>query len=364
MECTQNIPLSNREFLINFNRKTSQSRIPVSGSIDLTHCCNLRCVHCYLGWQTDRGNEMKSGRIMSIIDEITEAGCLFLLITGGEPLLRNDFPEVYRHAKKKGLLITVFTNGTKINNAVLDLFEELPPHVVEISLYGATATTYERITGVPGSFDKCLYGIRQLLDRKINVRLKTILMTLNDHEFFDIERMAEELGVKFRFDAAIFPYMNGDKSPIKLRVLPETVVQKEFSNRERTIEWGKYFERARKQALSDKLYSCGAGLTSFHIDTYGNLQPCIMMNGIRYNLLEGSFLAGWNGVISRIRDREAGGAYKCNHCEKRHLCGFCPAFFRLENGSEVISSDYLCTVGGHRFDILNKIKLQGVQDAA
>ena len=79
---------------------------------------------------------MNTARVLSVIDEITEAGCLSLLITGGEPLLRHDFSEIYRHAKKSGLLVTVFTNGTLITPAVIELFADLPPQIVEISLYG------------------------------------------------------------------------------------------------------------------------------------------------------------------------------------------------------------------------------------
>ncbi len=86
-------------------------------------------------------------------------------------------------------------------------------------------------------------GIRRLLEHKINVKLKTILMTLNRHEFFDIENMAKDLGVKFRFDAAIFPCLNGDKTPLSLRVSPEDAVEKEFSDDERLRHWRDYFER-------------------------------------------------------------------------------------------------------------------------
>jgi radical SAM protein with 4Fe4S-binding SPASM domain len=299
------------------------------------------------------GYEMNTSRLLSIIDEITAAGCLYFLITGGEPFLRKDFAEIYRHTRTNGLLVTVFTNGTLITDNILELFEALPPYVVEVSLYGASAATYEKITGIKGSYKKCLRGIQQLLAHRVNVKLKTILMTLNQHEFFDIEDMAKEFGVKFRFDAAIFPCLNGDDTPLNLRVSPENAVEKEFSDNERLRNWKDFSKRYQGLPPSDTLYNCGAGLTSFYIDPYGNLQPCLMTTDFRYNLSKGSFSSGWYDIIPTIREKKAGATYTCNQCEKRMLCSFCPAFFRLENGSENIYSDYLCKMGQHRFQILN-----------
>jgi radical SAM protein with 4Fe4S-binding SPASM domain len=345
---------SNKEYLMGFNRKSAQLRIPLSGSLDLTHRCNLRCIHCYLGDNNNSSlsKEMNTKQIMSVIDQVTEAGCLYFLLSGGEPFLRKDFPEIYTHAKKNGLLVTIFTNGTMVTDEILELFSDLPPRIVEISLYGATASTYEKITRVPGSFEKCLKGIRQLLDKNINVRLKTILMTLNSQEFFNIEHIAKDLGTKFRFDAGIFPCLNGDRSPIKLRVPPEDFIKKEFSDEDRVLSWKLFLEKTRGYVLSDRLYNCAAGITFFHIDPYGNLQPCIMVSHIKYNLLNGSFLTGWRSTISTMKNKKAGESFLCNNCKKKFLCNFCPAFFKLENGSEDIRSEYLCTIGNHRYNLL------------
>jgi len=352
LECTETTWLSNDEYFRHFSTKSAQSRVPLSGSLDLTHRCNLRCIHCYLGDRSDRmlHEEMSTKQILSVLDQITEAGCLYFLITGGEPLLRTDFPEIYSYAKEKGLLVSVFTNGTLITNKLLDLFHDLPPRVVEISLYGATAATYEKITGVPGSYKKCINGIERLLDYGINVRLKTILMTVNSHEFYDIENMAKDYGIKFRFDAALFPCFNGNKSPLDLRVSPEDAIEKEFSDKERVSGWKKLFERFKVQSFSENLYSCGAGITGFHVDPYGTLKPCLMINNITYNLAQGSFLTGWNETIYKIRDKKAGKMFLCNKCEKILFCGGCPSLFALESGREDVRSEYICTMGNLRFE--------------
>ena len=356
----------NKEYLAEFNRKIVQMRLPVTGSLELTSHCNLQCAHCYVGPRChDRKHnrdEMKTSRILSILDEITEAGCLRFLITGGEPLLRKDFPEIYAHAKTNGLLLTVFTNGTVITESLAEFFEDLPPQAVEISLYGSTAETYEKITGVKGSYEQCINGIERLLNRNINVQLKTVLMSLNKHEFYAMETIARDYGVKFRFDAAIFPRFNGDKTPLDLRVQPREAVETEFSDTERSRHWKEYFEKTQRNAIPDTLYDCGAGISSFHIDSYGNLGPCLMTSSPKYDLEQGSFSEGWDYIIRTISEKKAGADFACRTCHKRSLCGFCPAFFELENGTEQLHSEYLCAIGENRFQKLtSKGALNGKQ---
>ena len=356
MDCNRTPLLGDREYFEMLDERVARLRIPLSGSIDLTHRCNLNCIHCYLGDKAGavRGSarEMDTGAWISVIDDITDAGCLFLLISGGEPLVRTDFEEIYSHAKRRGLLVTVFTNGTMMTDRLLDLFEDLPPHDLEISLYGASAETHEGITRSAGSFGRCMGGIRRLLDRKISFSLKTILMTCNRHELSAIREMAEGYGVKFRFDAAIFPCFTGDRSPLTLRVSPEEAIEKEFMDRDTLRLWADYFEKTRNIQISDHLYQCGTGLSTFHIDPYGNLQPCQMVRGLRYSLREGDFATGWRDVIAGIREKRAGDGYTCGSCEKISLCGICPAFFELETGSEEVPSEYLCAMGRERLRAL------------
>ncbi len=363
MKCPEPIYPDNTHYLLDFTARSARLRVPLSGSLDLTHRCNLRCLHCYIGDHSNDmlATEMDTGTILSLLDEICDAGCLYLLLTGGEPLLRDDFPEIYCYAKEKGFLITVFTNGTLISDNIVKLFEELPPRIIEISVYGATEQTYERITGVKGSYQKCLSGIGKLLERRINVRLKTILMTLNRHEFSDMETMAKDFGLKFRFDAALFPRLNGDQSPVNLRVSPAEAVEKEFSDLERVDQWEKFLDNHRYVSASDDLYQCGAGVTGFYIDPSGSLRPCLMTTTLSYDLLKGSFSLGWKEITDRIREKKTDRDFTCNTCEMKLLCGYCPAFFELENRDAQVRSEYLCTMGHSRHGNLKNICSKGAQ---
>jgi MoaA/NifB/PqqE/SkfB family radical SAM enzyme len=245
MDCNKAELLTNEKYFQMINWKMEKDRIPVSGTIDLTQKCNLNCLHCYHEYNVkdlkSRINELDTVEWISIIDEIAEAGCLYLLITGGEPLLRKDFNEIYTHIKMRGIIVTVFTNGTLITDEILNLFTDLPPYDLEISIYGATAEIYERITGIPGSFGMFKEGIKKLIDHKVKFSMKTMLMTHNLHEYSAMKGMADMYDVDFRFDAAIFPRLNGDMAPVNLRINPKEAVEIELSDDIILNHWKEYY---------------------------------------------------------------------------------------------------------------------------
>ncbi len=352
--CEQATGLSDEQFWESLSGRIARERIPYSGSLSLTHRCNLRCVHCYIreGFRPAGidGAELSTEQWKRIIAEIKEAGCLSLVLTGGEPLLRDDFAEIYTFAKKNGFLISVFTNGTLVSGRILGLFRELPPRLVDITLYGATAPTYERITGVPGSFQRASEGIEALLGQGIRVGLKSMLMTLNVDEFNEIEMMAKRYGVKFRRDAAIFPAFSGDRTPLDLRVAPEKVVEIEFADPAAIEGWREYMGRYDDIPASQYAYSCGAGLTTFHVDPFGTLFPCVMARNRHYSLAAGSFAEGWSGEIARLRDEKVQPGFRCTDCRMKLACGYCPGFFEVENGRSDIPSEYLCEIGRLRYE--------------
>ncbi|MCJ7595683.1 MAG: radical SAM protein [Desulfobacterales bacterium] len=330
------------------NKEIIAKRIPVHGSLELTFRCNLRCVHCYCNLSAgDRDaltNELTTEEVYHILDQIAEAGCLWLLITGGEPLLRKDFLEIYGYAKKRGFLITLFTNGTSITRRIADHLAEWRPHLVEISLYGATKETYESITRVPGSFDRCNRGIDLLLERELPLGLKTMAMTLNHGEISLIKEYADNLGVRFRFDPALNPRLDGAKTPCHYRLSPEEVVALDRMDEKRAGEWRAFCERAIRPYHSDDLFLCGAGVSTFHIDPYGKMSACEMIRSQSFDLRKGSFEKGWHESLPRFLAVKAEGPYPCGRCELMPLCGQCPGWSHLEHGDLETSVAYLCRI--------------------
>ena len=367
--CHDNHAGENDAFLKKFNSEVARSRVPLSGGMDLTYRCNLNCAHCYAK-PAGAGGELNTGEVVSIIDQVSEAGCLFFLMTGGEPLLREDFGTIYSHARMRGLIVTVFTNATLVDEQTAALFGELPPRSVEVSIYGATPSTHDGITGVEGSHERCLRGVRLLRERGVKLVLKTVLMNRNADEFHAMERLAVEMGARFRMDAMLFPRLDGGMAPMELCVSPDVAVEKEFGSETRRQEWRRYAERMGRPAWSGrparrdtcppgyggrragagKLYDCGAGLNCFHVDARGILHPCLMARSIGYDLRRGTFEEGWRKEIPKVREIPAPADYACGGCGKRGACSFCPASLEMEGGVEHVR--YVCDVAGRRLESL------------
>ncbi len=345
---------TNAEWLSASTRRAVERRIPVAGLLELTSRCNLRCVHCYLGpqeqhWAEERRRqELSLEKLLSIIDELADAGCLYLGITGGDPMLHDHFADVYRHACERGIRVTVLCNGVLVRDAHVALFREYPPLNVEVSLYGATKATYEAVTKVPGSYAKCLAGVRKLLDNGIRVQLKTVLIQLNAHEAGEMRRIARELGVEFRVDSAIFPQLTDrGHAPLDYRLPPAEAVRIELADA-RTLEaWTEKIDL--QPAPSDSLYRCGAGVTGFYVDPFGYVSPCIMTTNHRHSLHEKSFASLWARELEQIRKAKPGAHYGCNSCEMQSACTSCPAFNYQENGQEDVKSEYVCETTRERW---------------
>ena len=348
MECPQIPEILYTQFGERFYLQVCEKRLPVNGSFELTFRCNLRCVHCYCNVPPNDPHasegEMKTGEILRILDQISEAGCLWFLMTGGEPLLRQDTLEILIHAKKKGLITSLFTNGTLVTPDFADRLAEWQPHSVEITLYGATQETYERITRVPGSFQRCMRGIELLLERRVPLALKTMAMTLNKEQIPELKAFAEERGLKFRFDPLLNPRLNGSKGPCDFRLSPDEVLRMDLEDEQRSREWRECCAKFIIPPSSEYLFACGAGISTFHIDPYGQMSACEMARFRCYDLRHSSFREGWNDVIPEILKLRPKANYPCSHCELISLCGQCPGWAWLEKGSMEQPVDYLCRI--------------------
>ena len=351
--CEQATAPAEERFWAEFAPRIAAQRVPFSGSLALTHRCNLGCLHCYAREEGGASPaELTLAQWQGIIGEIRDAGCLYLLLTGGEPLLREDFPEIYAFAKKNGFLVTVYTNGTLISERIAELFKELPPRLVEISLYGATPEMHDRITGVAGSFELACRGIERLTKLGIRLGLKSVMMTLNIGEFSAIEELASSLGAKFRLDPAIFPTLTYGRSPLALRVPAEQAVAQEFSDPLRVRDWREFYSRVRGQEPAKSVYACAAGMSTFHVDPRGVLYPCVMAARHGSPLVGSSFRKRWQEDMPLVRADRMPADSPCHGCEWKPVCGYCPGFFELENGDEKVPSAYLCEVGRLRHEYL------------
>lgn len=335
------------------------SRIPLSGSWELTFRCNLACGHCWVnlpaGDRAARARELALPEIQRITDEIVEAGCLWMLLTGGEIFIRPDFPEIYRYMKRTGLVLTLYSNGTAITERIADLLAELPPKRVEISLYGITPVMYRAVTGA-ARLDRCLRGIRLLRERNVRLRLKSVVTTDNYDEFLAIRRyVKDELGLEdFYYD----PNLNYRKvegraglEPARYRVAPEKIVELDrLIDDEDGGDLRRYYQHATGLE-SSYVFTCGAGVNSFHVDPYGKLSTCMMVPGYEYDLRHGSFRQGWDEYFPTVVGRKKEESPRCTTCAIASACDNCPGWSVLEHGEFEHPNDYLCELNHRRAEV-------------
>ncbi len=327
-----------RDFSLDFHQKMGKKRIPIVGQMELTFRCNLKCVHCYVAEKRTK-EELTFQEITNILDQIHKEGCLWLSFTGGETLMRDDFLDIYRYAKRKGFIITILTNGTLITPEIAEYLAEETPFCIDITLNGVTQDTYENISQIPGSFRKVMEGIRLILDKKLPLKIKTKVTRLNYDELDRIKEYVKGLGVQFKPDIMIYPRLDGSLEPCRFRLSPEEVIRLDNTNGDCEEQM---LTEEKLPSPTDNLFRCAAGINSFHISPYGELIFCTFMRKPSFDLRKGSFKEGFYSLYPKIRSTKYQTNSKCKDCQIFCLCSQCPALAWLENGNYEEPVNYFC----------------------
>ncbi len=337
-----------RDFSRALHARAAAASQVVKAQVELTYACNLKCVHCY----TDCYNkpellkkERSTVEILRTLDQLHEAGVLWVCFTGGEIFMRKDFLAIYDHAKRSGFLITLFSNGTLFTEALADHLKSSPPFVIELSCHGATEETFDRVTQVPGSFKRFLKGIELLRSRGLPFKIKTKAMSINRHELGRIRAFVSELGLRFQFSTDIYPRLDGDLEPCAYRLSPSEIVELEFGA-EDFDEDEKGCSAKAGEGLApppdDRLFRCGCGTVGAHVDVWGRLGACTWVNEPRADLAEKSVSEAVAQVFPQIRGARYQTDTPCRTCRVYTLCDKMPAIAAAENGDREKPVEHFC----------------------
>jgi radical SAM protein with 4Fe4S-binding SPASM domain len=339
---------------------------PISFDIELTARCNMDCRHCYInlpaGDDDAISREMSIGEIADIADQAIDMGTVWCLLTGGEPLLRQDFTEIYMMLKKKGLLVSVFTNATLLREEHIALFKKYPPRDIETTVYGVTKETYERVTRRPGSFEKFMNGLDMLIENGVRIRLKTMAIRSNLHEQNEIAEFCRARTKDFfRFDPQLHLRFDGnEKRNAEIRserLTPEKIIELEKSDEER---FGALIKNCSKlinddfgHINCDHLFHCGAGSGSFNVSYDGRFRLCssLWAEETTCDLRKNTLKSAWNNLVPRVRDMRSQKKEfleTCRKCALVNLCLWCPAHAHLETAKMDGSTPYFCEVAHAR----------------
>ena len=344
--------------------KASRMRVPLSGTFELSPVCNFSCRMCYVR-RTAKEVAESPRRILTLEDwlriarEAREAGMLYLLLTGGEPLLWPDFWALYDELADMGFLVSINTNGSLIDEDAIAHFRRKPPQKINITLYGASDATYKRLCGIGGVFSKVDHAIRELMEAGITVKLNCSLTPENADDLDWIVDYGKERGTVLSVATYMFPPVRRDLSMVGVneRFTPEESADylMRYLRRQRGEERYQAYLRSILEGCveppgldegcvdpTDGHIRCRAGKASFWITWDGWLTPCGMMPEPKVDVLEGPFAECWKTLTEKSAALRLSGV--CDKCPNKNVCHPCAAISYAETGSSAGIPTYMCRV--------------------
>ena len=334
--------------------------LPLSGSLELTLKCNVRCSHCYILYPGATDHEMSTEQVKTILQKLCDGGVMQLLLTGGEVFTRPDFEELYMHAKRLGFIVSVYTNATLVNQHLIDLFTQYPPWSIEVTMYGHTEETYEKVTGVKGSFKRYRRGLELMFAAKLPVKLKTMVLNSNQHEFEDMRDWAVEHTQNFDFDINVSPRLDKNDDVLSERLSPSDYVKISLKGEGFKEHYHGQMEHSVKNIHeTNDMFTCGYGVKTFHVDPTGKLHPCMLWRENPYDLLNNDLDENWRKYVWGLRKQNTEGG--CNSCSQQVSCGRCPAASMLEMGDATKPIPYFCEVTAERQKTFGKYEALDIE---
>ena len=313
--------------------RAARAYLPLHVLVELTHACNLSCEHCYLD-QAPSTDELTTSEWRRVFRELADEGCLFLILSGGEPLARPDWLALATHARGLGFALRIFTNGTLVTATVADQIASLRPLEIEVSLLGAIAATHDAITRRPGAFARTVAGVRALRRRGVPVLLKAMVMTRNAAELGAIRTLAAALDCSVCFDIEITPKNDGDPGPTRLAATGTPAVE---AARAELLAGpgGLHAAREEDRAALLACAPCRAGRSTCHVGANGDVLPCMQWTRPVGNLRRARFRDLWRGSsdLGRLRSTRLADLPGCAGCQLLDVCSPCLALSLLENGN-------------------------------
>ena len=335
--------------------RAGANAVPISGTFELTSRCNFNCRMCYVhNMDCSKMTEEKSAEWwINLGKKAASEGMVFLLITGGEPLLRKDFKEIYTELSKLGLMISINTNGSLLCGEIAELFKKIPPTRLNISLYGASNETYEKFTGAP-HFTRVLENIKLLKSYGIDIRLNVSITEDNYRDLAEIYRIACELGVHVKAAQYMYPQVlvGGRTGENQSRLSSEVAAQSridwfnllfpknELPTRFRnTLNGVESLDLPCDGEAEEGKVKCRAGKSSFWVNSKGEMCFCGVA-GFPFSIDELGFAGAWK----KVREFSASirTPAKCEMCKYKSMCCVCAAACYTETGSFLGVPEYIC----------------------
>lgn len=337
-------------------QKCAHLGIPVSGTFELTPRCNLSCKMCYVRLTPEQmkpiGRELTDTEWLNIAKDAKDAGMTFLLITGGEPTLRQDFPHIYRSLAQMGFSIAINTNGTLISEEIRSLFEEFPPAQVNITLYGTSTDDYKELCGNPSAFDAVTDALDWLQSKGILVHLNATIDAFSYPRWQTLEDFAKNRNLELRVQSYCFPptrrsACDGCSEFVRLpaedagRLVVDEILYREGIDavKMRAHNISSPMQKSCDLDIGEPM-QCLAGKSQFWVTWDGKITPCAMLSRPKFNLTKQSFSSAWEELKAQVGQIHL--CPECSNCETQSSCMNCAAVTFAETGDFSGKPEYMC----------------------
>ncbi len=299
---------------------------PIHVSVELTSRCNLRCIYCYCGF-IEHEEPLTKDELLNILSRWHELGLVGIEITGGEPLMHPHFLEILEFCSKRFYPLGILTNGTLIDEHLAARISEVAPQAaISVSLDGAKASTYEKMCGVAGSFEKAVKGIESLAKAGLKVRVAMQVTAFNFCEMENTLLLARRLGARWFGWSPVLPFGRGrdiawdwDSSWVLKVAETEQRLREKYPDFIVTIE-----HEALK--MNKDFGNCGLGYRHAVLSPSGKIRPCLFLSEDRFlgdareEALELIFKHPDLALLKSLHSPEP---EKCAPCKYTNYCAYC-----------------------------------------
>lgn len=338
------------------------ARYPVNATLELTLRCNLKCKMCMFR-HSDGENarlaaeELTASQWADMAQQLFDAGTLNILITGGEPMLRKDFCEIYSSIYRLGFLMTLYTNATLVTQEIMQTLRQYPPHRIGITLYGASNETYEALCGSSDGFDRAMAGVRQLATLPSALEFRTTVVQQNYKDVDAIEALVkQEFDLPVTHSTTVFQSVRGGCMPVAdCRLTPKQTVDMTVNRLLDRI--GQQLPNIRQDQLHLRLaepqpecgreprytlLGCSGGMNNVTVTSDGKLLGCQMLGCFSTDALTLGFAKAWEQWPYTVRLPQLNA--QCADCAHLHLCQTCPGVRMAECGDLQGKPEYICQI--------------------
>lgn len=336
--------------------QATQALRPIGGVLELLPLCNMNCDMCYV--RLSRREMEAQGRLrtaeewLGLAREMREAGVLFLLLTGGEPLLYPEFRRLWVGLQELGMILSLNTNGTLLDEDTAAFLGAHKPRRVNITLYGCDDGAYTQLCHYPGGFQKTLDGIRMLQRHGVDIRMTCTISRKNRDDLERVIAIGKELGVYMTADAYLDPAQRERSLPFDR----QTRLPPEEAGALRAKFWKLFYGPEKYREMASEMVwrathlppgepvpgtvHCRAGRSAFVINWQGRMIPCLVQDGLSANAFDLGFAAAWERITAGTQEIRT--SARCNACTLRAVCIRCAARAWQETGRYDGTPEYLC----------------------